>query len=103
MLYTPLPLLVPSNLCERHAAILLMIDVGKGNLGHKSVRLPRFGHNAVQLVDLLERETLGLVNHKVYESNTYEAKGSPYEKDLGLEVGMLGVDHVWSGVSNRPV
>lgn len=43
----------------------------------------------VQLVDLLERQTLGLVDEEVHEGDAEEAGGEPDEEDLGLKVGVV--------------
>jgi hypothetical protein len=40
----------------------------------------------VQLVDLLERESLGLVDHEVHKGDAQEAAAEPDEEDLGLQV-----------------
>ncbi len=50
------------------------------------------------LVDLLERQTLGLWNEEVGEDEGGEAEGAPHEEDLCAEVGLalLGSDEVWS-------
>ena len=60
------------------------------------------GHH---LIDLLQGQTLGLVNHEVDESDADEAEAAPDEEDLGLQVGVAGalVDHVGGGVGDGPV
>lgn len=40
----------------------------------------------IQLIDLLKREPLGLVDKEVDESNAEEAASKPNEEDFGLEV-----------------
>lgn len=59
----------------------------------------------VELVDLLEGQTLGLVDEKVDEGDAQETAAEPDEEDLGLEVGLAGtvVDEVGSGVGDGPV
>lgn len=54
----------------------------------------------VELIDLLEGETLGLVDEEVDEGDAQETAGEPDEEDLGLEVGLSGtvVDEVGSRV-----
>lgn len=59
----------------------------------------------VQLVDLLEGQTLCLVDIKVDKRDAEETAGEPDEKDLGLEVGITitVVDKIRGGVSDGPV
>lgn len=62
-------------------------------------------HLAVQLVDLLERQALGLVDEEVDEGDAEEAAAEPDEEDLGLQVGVPGpvVDEVGRRVGDGPV
>jgi hypothetical protein len=55
----------------------------------------------VQLINLLEGQTLGLVDEEVYESNAQETATEPDEEDLGLEIGLSGteIDEVGSRIS----
>ena len=59
----------------------------------------------VQLVDLLERETLGLVDEEIDEGDADEAAREPYEEDLALQVGVAGtvVDEIGGRVGDSPV
>jgi len=59
----------------------------------------------VELINLLQTESLGLVDHEVDEGNADEAEATPNEEDLGLKVGVAWtiVHKVWSGVSDGPV
>jgi len=59
----------------------------------------------IQLINLLKRKALGLINHEVHESDTQEAASEPDEEDLRLQVCVSGtpVDEVRSGVRNCPV
>lgn len=43
----------------------------------------------VQLVNLLEGQTLSLVDEEVHEGNAEEAGTEPDEEDLGLQVGVV--------------
>lgn len=43
----------------------------------------------VHLIDLLERQSLCLVNEEVDEPDTNEAGGEPDEEDLGLQIGVV--------------
>jgi hypothetical protein len=67
--------------------------------------LPRLADLAVELVDLLQRQTLGLVDHSPDEEDADEAASAPDEEDLGTEVGVSRavVDHVGGGVSDGKV
>lgn len=64
MLHAPLPLLIRRHLGKTHVAILLVIDLRKLYLRTERLALPRLCDNAVELVDLLEGETLSLVDHE---------------------------------------
>lgn len=46
------------------------------------------------VVDLLERQALGLRDQEVGKDNAGSARRAPDEEDLGLEVAVLFVDHV---------
>jgi hypothetical protein len=103
VLDAPLALLGSANLAEGHALVVLCVDVGEADLGHKLLALPGLVDDAVQLVDLLEREALGLVDHEVDKGDAYEAEAAPDEEDLALEVGVLDIDHVGGCEGNGPV
>jgi hypothetical protein len=103
MLDAPLALLGGANLAERHAVVVLCVDVGEADLGHKLLALPGLVDDTVQLVDLLQRQALGLVDHEVDKGNAHEAEAAPHEEDLALEVGVLLVDHVGGGEGDGPV
>lgn len=49
-------------------------------------RAPGLGDLAVQLVDLLEREALGLVDHEPHEGGAHEAEAAPDEEHLDAQV-----------------
>lgn len=59
----------------------------------------------VQLVDLLERPALGLVDEQVHKGDAQEAAAEPDEEDLGLQVGVARavVDEVRRRVGDGPV
>lgn len=80
-------------------------DIGEVDRGDETTRLPGLGDLAVQLVDLLERETLGLVDAGVHKDKRDEAEATPDEEHLGLQVGIAraAVDHVRSRVGDGPV
>jgi hypothetical protein len=82
-----------------------ILDVLEAESRNEALALPRLADLAVELVDLLEREALGLVDHEVDKGNADEAEASPDEEDLGLQVCVAGavIDHVWCCVRNGPV
>ena len=62
-------------------------------------------HLGVQLVHLLQTQTLGLVDQRVYEECADGAEGAPDVEDLGLEVGVARavVHQVGRGIRDGPV
>jgi hypothetical protein len=82
-----------------------VLDVLEADSRDEALALPRLADLAVELVDLLEGQALGLVDHEVDEGNADEAEAAPDEEDLGLQVGVAGagVDHVRCGVGDGPV
>ena len=99
------------GLSQRHVpdVLLCFLDIDEGDCGHEAGRLPCVLNLGVQLVDLLERKTLGLVDHGPREEDANEAAAAPDEEDLRLEVNTLWwrsrivVDQVWCRVGNGPV
>ena len=90
------------NLRQSHAAGLLashtrLFNVLEVDCRHEVRGVPGMRHFAIQLVNLLKRETLGLVDHGVDEQDANEAGTAPDEEDFGAEVGVTGtgVDKVW--------
>lgn len=59
----------------------------------------------VELVDLLQAESLGLIDEEVDEGDAEEAGAKPDEEDLALQVGvaLAVVDEVGGGVGDCPV
>lgn len=59
----------------------------------------------VKLVDLLQAESLGLVDEEPDVSNAEEAGSEPDEEDLGLQVGvaLAVVDKIGGRVGDGPV
>ena len=84
---------------------LHILNVLEGDAGDEARGLPGLGALAVELVDLLEGETLGLIDHAPDEEDADEAASAPDEEDLCAHVGVSGaiVDHVGGGVSNGEV
>lgn len=65
--------------------------------------LPGLGNILVKLVDLLQRKTLGLVDGHESKEETEEVETTPDEENVGTQVTLVWVNHVWSRVSNGPV
>lgn len=84
---------------------VLAVVGAKVCLWDETVGLPCLGDSLVHLVDVLEGETLGLVDEGPDEGDTDEAASTPDKEDLGLEVGVAGtlVDHVWGCVADGEV
>lgn len=82
-----------------------ILDVLEGHSRNEALRLPCLVDLAVELVDLLEGKSLGLVDHGPHEEDTDEAASTPDEEDLGAHVGISRsvVDHVWCGIADGEV
>jgi hypothetical protein len=82
-----------------------VLHILEGNAGNEARRLPGLADLAVKLVDLLERQTLGLVDHSPDEEGADETESTPDEEDLGSEVGVAGarVDHVGCGITDGEI
>ena len=95
------------SLDERHVPVInvRVLHVLEGDGRHEALRFPGLVDLGIQLVDLLERKTLGLVDHGPDEEDADEAASAPDEEDLGTQVGIARacVDHVRGGVSNTEV
>lgn len=78
---------------SRHALAVL-----PGFRGLPLCGLARHADLVVELIDLFEGETLGLVDEEVDKGDADEAAAEPDEEDLALEVGLAGtkVDEVGS-------
>lgn len=68
-------------------------------------RLPGTRDLGVELINLFQGKTLGLVDTGVNEDGADEAEATPDEEHLGLKVGVTGttVHHVGGGVGDGPV
>lgn len=103
----PLASSISLDVSKACAAVVCLhvLDVLEGDGGDKARRLPGLAALSVELVDLLEGKTLGLVDHAPDEEDADEAASTPDEEDLGTHVGIARtrVDHVRSGVSNGEV
>jgi hypothetical protein len=76
--------------------------LGKGGVGNPACRLARRGllHHPV---DLLEGKALGLPNEEVGVNEAAHAKGAPDEENLGLEVGLVGTNHIGGNDGNDAI
>lgn len=99
------------DLKKRHVANV-STDLGyllKADCGNEARRLPGLGNLAIELVDLFEGQTLGLVDESPDEEEAEYTAAAPDEEDLGLEIDTLWgrsgvvVDKVWGGVGYGPV
>ena len=81
------------------------LALGEGGARGPVDALGGAGDLVVELVDLLEREALGLINKKVDEGDAQEAAREPDEEDLGLQVRVPGavVHEVRGRVGDCPV
>lgn len=82
-----------------------VLNILEADSGNEALALPRLVDLEVELVDLLEGQTLGLVDHEVDEGDADETEAAPDEEDLGLQIGVARalVDHVRGGVGDGPV
>jgi len=64
MLDAPLPGLRLADLVKSHALLGGVVNIDECDLGNKVLGFPCLVDGAVELVDLFESETLGLVNHE---------------------------------------
>ena len=82
--------------------VLAELAVGVGLMGHPAGGGAGrgLGHH---LVDLLERETLGLGDEEVGEEQAADTGGTPDEENLGTEIALTGVNHVGSDVTDNEV
>lgn len=76
-----------------------------GNSWRPANTLPCRANLIIELINLLQSQTLGLVDHGVHERNAQEAAAEPDEEDLGLQVRVTWpvVDQVGGGVGDGPV
>ena len=96
---------ISQRVLPRAVFISDVLNVLEADGRHEALALPRLADLEVKLVDLLEGQTLGLVDHEVDEGDADEAEAAPDEEDLGLQVGVARalVDHVGGGVGDGPV
>lgn len=68
--------------------------LAEANLGAEFLALPGPVDHFVELVDLLEGEALGLVDHEPDEDESDRTEGSPDEEHLGLQIRVFRVNEV---------
>ena len=94
---------VGQRLCtDIHSQIAHFLERDRG---HKADRLPRVRDLGVQLVHLLQREPLRLVDQGIDEEGADQTEATPEEKDFEPHVGVArpGLHHVRGRIGDRPV
>lgn len=95
------------NVGQRCAAVVTLNvpNILERDGGDKARRIPGLADLPVELVDLLERQALGLVDHSPDEEDADEAASTPDKEDLCAQVRIARavVNHVRSSVSNGEV
>ena len=86
----------------------MLLHVPKADGRYKALRLPSEPHLGVQLINLLQAQSLSLVNHGPHEHEAEDAAPAPNEEDLALQIDALRrpigiVDQVWRRVRDSPV
>jgi hypothetical protein len=107
VLSAPLAGSVVLDVGERCPAVVgtNVLNILERDAGNEAGRLPGLADLAVELIDLLERQTLGLIDHGPNEECADEAESTPDEEDLSTEIGIARavVDHVRCSVSDGEV
>jgi hypothetical protein len=107
VLSAPLTARISLDISQASATVVGMhvLNILERDRGNKARRLPCVGALAVKLVDLLEGEALGLIDHSPDEEDADKAASAPDEEDLGTHVGVAWavVDHVGGGVADGEV
>ena len=82
-----------------------IFDLLEADGGDEAAAAPGVRHLGVHLVDLLERQALGLVDERPDEDGAHGAEGAPDVEDLGLQVGVAGagLDEVGGRVGDGPL
>ncbi len=90
-----------------HAAVGARVTrVMEAGRRHEARRAPGLAYLAVQLVDLLERQALGLVDQRVHKCGAHEAEAAPDEENLDAQIRVTrfaAAHEVRDGVGNGPV
>lgn len=76
-----------------------------GLSGAPILGVPGHLHLFVELINLFQAQSLGLIDEEPDKGDAQEATAKPDEEDLGLEVGVATavVDKVRRGIGNGPV
>jgi hypothetical protein len=83
----------------------ILLNIREPDGWTEGLRLPCLTALGVQLIDLLESQTLGLVQEEVNKCDAHETEASPDEEHLGLQVGVsrTGINQVRGRVRNGPI
>ena len=77
------------------ARVAHLLDILERDLRTERLALPRLGDDAVELVDLLQGQALGLVDEEVDEGDADEAAGAPGRVRVsGLYLSEVGIAQV---------
>ena len=81
------------------------ISPSSGDLGKPRIREENRIDLLIHLINLLQSQALGLVNHKIHECDAQEAAGEPDEEDLALKIGVAGTEihQIRRGVGDGPI
>jgi hypothetical protein len=89
---------------KAHMSIIhiCILDLLKGNRRHKAFGSPGLIDLGIKLVNLLERETLGFIDHGPHEKDAKEAAAAPDEEDFGFETGVTraSVDQIGGSIGD---
>lgn len=93
------------GVASRRTILGNILNVGEVDGWDEAGGVAGIGDLGVELVDLLEGETLGLVDEEVDEGCADDTESTPDEEDLGAHVGVTWavVDHVWGDVGDDEV
>jgi hypothetical protein len=107
VLSTPLAGSLGLDVGQALAAVVAVhvLDILEGNGRDPARGLPRLADLAVELVDLLERQALGLIDHGPDEEGADKTEATPNEEDFSAQIGISGsvVHHVRCSVSDRKI
>jgi hypothetical protein len=82
------------DVCKRLVATGAACDILyflEGNSGNEALGLPGLGYLAIELVHLLQSESLGLVDTEVNKYAAYTTESRPEPEDVGVDsVGHVG-------------
>lgn len=81
-------------------------DLSERSLWNPTLGLSCNANISIQLINLLKRQALGLVDEEVHEGDADETAAEPDPKDLGLQIGVLAwavVDEIWCRVGDGEI